>query len=103
VKDEAFFNLATNEYAGGDVDKALLAKPRVLAKGDEEATEFKYIELRVKQLRSQKTAIYANATKDAARVITPALRSFSWEAIKATLIGLALIGVIAFLSELFSS
>ena len=100
MSDEALFEAATKEFAAGTVNESLLAKARVLAKGDEKGTEFEYIDLRVKQLKSEKTAKYLNATKDAGRIIAPAVGSFSWHFVKTLFLAVVMLGSIVLVLSL---
>jgi hypothetical protein len=89
VRDEGYFKTATQEYASGNINYDILAKARYLAEGNESRTEFKYIELRVQQMKSDKTMKYIDAAKDAGSTIAPAIGSFLWNILAiATVIGL---------------
>ncbi|MDQ2092622.1 hypothetical protein [Rhodalgimonas zhirmunskyi] len=99
--DEELFGAVVNEISKGQVDENLLAKARFLAKGDTKDTEFKYIELRVQQLKSDNIQKHINATKDAARIIAPALGRFSWDFAKAVLLGLLIVGLVGAILQAF--
>lgn len=99
VSDEELFGAVAKEISAGQVDENLLAKARFLVRGDKKDTEFKYIELRVQQLKSEKTSKYVSATKDATRIIAPALGRFSWDFAKAVLLGILVVGIVAVIVE----
>lgn len=99
VSDEELFSVVAKEVSAGQIDEALLAKARFLARGDRKDTEFKYIELRVRQLKSEKNLKYVNATKGAARIIAPALGRFSWDLAKAVLVGFLVLVIVVVIGE----
>lgn len=101
MSDEEFFGAVAKEISAGQINEDLLAKARFLTEGDKKRTEYKYIELRVQQLKAAKTAKYVSSTKDAARIIAPALKRFSWDLAKAVLLGLLVVGVVAVIIEIF--
>ncbi len=89
MRDEGYYEIATQEYADGDVKDDILAKARFLAEGSERHTELKYIELRVKQLKAERNMKYIGAAKDAGAIIAPAVGRFLWNLLAVlTVIGL---------------
>lgn len=92
MDDEHLFEIATKEFASGNTNSALLAKARTLAEGNQNQTEFKYIELRVQQIKTEKRRRYINATTDAGRIIAPALGGFARDLVKNTVLAIIILG-----------
>ena len=101
MSDEEYFGAVAKEIAAGQINENLLAKAKFLVEGDKKRAERKYIELRVQQLKADKTRKYVSSTKVAARVIAPALKTFARDLIKAILFGLLVLGVVAAIVEVF--
>jgi len=105
LADEEYFSLAAKEFATGSIDEGIFAKARVLVEGDEAKAEFKYIELRVKQLKLQRASNartkYVNATKDAGRIIAPAVGGFAWHTVKTVFFAILIIGTLILISQFF--
>ncbi|WP_425051158.1 hypothetical protein [Psychromarinibacter sp. S121] len=94
--DENLFHTATKEYEHGKIDRNLLAKAKVIAEGDESLIRYKYISLRVEQIKANRKRKVANAALDAGTIIAPAFGSFFAWLLKIVLIA-ATVVLLAFI------
>lgn len=94
ARDEQLYEVATTEFSKGKIDRGLLAKARVLVAGEEQAVEWKYVELRVQQMKADKISRYGKASKDAVEIIAPALGRFIWHFGKTLALAILILGMI---------
>ena len=71
IDDESLYLIATEEFDSDAINDALWAKSMALSKGDIEQARYKYIELRVEQLKK-------NDSKEADQENKPSINSSHW-------------------------
>jgi hypothetical protein len=76
MSDEEFFGRAAAEYEQGKIDSNLMAKAKVLAEGQDNQAQYKYITLRIEQMKKQKSQNVKTAAMEAGIIIAPAVGSY---------------------------
>jgi len=91
--DETLYEVASNEYRSGRIDRELMSKAKALCGGDEQLFQSKYVILRVEQLKAERKTALTSAAIEGGRIAAPALA-------KLILAPILLVALVLFIVEL---